>query len=137
MTEVIGKYCTEKCSGEEKKAALLVPQAYDESEAIKILLALHSDQEIDEIIIQEPDFSLNQLGCCDTLVIPSFDDLGFSDIDLWPIILSLHHQGTTVVALDIGFDSSMPDGDLVMNTIGQAVNSQRKYFLNQKQIVQN
>ena len=115
-----------------QKFALVIPEAYEDG-AIDIIIALAGSGEFDQMVVLQPDdpnkpLLIDQLGKGDTLTIPSFTDIGCCYIDLWPTILSLHNEGVIIETLDIGFNSAMPDGDMVMFTIDQVVNSQRQFY---------
>ena len=117
---------------DQQKFALVIPEAYKDG-GVDIIISLSVSGEFDQVVIMNPDnqnkpLLIDQLGQGDTLTIPSFTDVGCSHVDLWPTILSLHDEGVIIETLDIGFNSAMPDGDMVMFTIDQVVNSQRQFY---------
>ncbi|UYM16180.1 hypothetical protein [Endozoicomonas euniceicola] len=115
-------------TGNEKTYALLLSEAHESDDFIRFMLGLREAYELEQIIVKQAEIQLFQLSSGDTLVLPSFRDLGCSEEDLWPIVIQLYQQGVILVVLDIGFNSSGCKGDLVMDTVIGAVESQRNYF---------
>jgi hypothetical protein len=84
-----------------------------------------------EQIIPEDPALFAEIPAGDALVLRSLSDIGLAGFDLWPVVLALYDRGVALICADLGFCSAMPDGDLVMGSIRQAVEGQRRFLLGQ------